>query len=57
MKQKITITFMLYDEDMPDYDAIPVEERADNIAHFVSDELINAGTIVTYDIEEATLID
>lgn len=57
MKQAIVIEFELYDEDMSDYEAIPVEERAENIAHFVSDELIAAGTIVSYKVINATLLD
>lgn len=57
MKQSIAITFTLYDEDMSGFNIVPVTERAENIAHFVSDELIMAGTIVEYEITKATLLD
>lgn len=56
MKQSITINFTLYDENMPEFNLVPVNERAENIAHFVSDELMMSGTIVEYEITNATLI-
>lgn len=57
MTQSISITFTLYDEDTPEFNLVPVNERAENIAHFVSDELIMSGTIVEYEITNATLLD
>lgn len=51
-KQIITIEFTLMDEEQP-FERIPAEERAQYIAEFVADELVEAGTCVSYDIKEA----
>lgn len=53
--QKITITFSIIDNNEEGFEKIPVQERAENIAHFVSDELVVAGSkSVMYEIVEAT---
>lgn len=51
-EQIITIKFTLLDDDMPGFEKIPVQERAQNIGQFVADELIGCGTYTKYEVIE-----
>lgn len=51
--QSITIKFEIYDEVEEGFDKLPVNERAENIAQFVADELTLAGSVVEYEILES----
>lgn len=51
--QHIVIEFNIHDLPEDGFAKIQVFERAENIAHFVCDELITAGSVVNYDILKA----
>lgn len=54
-KQTITIKFQIFDSIIPELeeDKLPVEERAERIAQFVSDELVTSGSAALYEILDA----